>query len=148
LRVVNLSRNPLGDEGLRAIVYNLAFSPSIEQLDLSRVTATSGNESVAEALEKLFRICVTLTTLNCAFCSFLFIFDVNFFFIYTVWKTKVATSFTKNTILALGQNRSLTHLDISEIGTLSVAQVYFIQFRFRPINLLLISWVTLAKLWL
>jgi len=105
---LNLSRNSLAHSGLRAVIYNLAFSPSIQHLELSRITGSGGSPNelseLTEALSKLFRINSTLRYLN-------------------FWKTPVSSAFKSSVFEALGTNRALRHLDISEIGTVSNVQL-------------------------
>lgn len=107
LKVVKLAKNHLGDAGLRAIIYNLAFSPSLEVLDISRIENTSGDSSVSEALSKLFRISVTLNTLN-------------------MWRTNIASSLTSDTIDALANNRSITKLDLGHVGSINNNQLGYL----------------------
>lgn len=64
-----LSRNSLSPQGLAQMLYNLAFSPSLTELDLSCVTfspqanATVLNE-LGEALSKILTFNTTLLHLN------------------------------------------------------------------------------------
>jgi len=108
LKIVKLAKNNLGSAGLRAIIYNLAFSPSLEELDISRIENTSGDSSVSEALSKLFRISVTLNTLNCKY--FISLSPYHILTLHIVWKTNIARSLTADTIDALASNRSITKL--------------------------------------
>jgi len=94
---------------------------------LSRITGSGGSPNelseLTEALSKLFRINSTLRYLN-------------------FWKTPVSSAFKSSVFEALGTNRALRHLDISEIGTVSkysilLFQASFCSILFQLVNLFL-----------
>ena len=104
---LNLSKNRMDSTGMKAVIYNLAFSPCIEELTLTQVDlgAASGYPELTDPIAKMFKISSTLKKVN-------------------FWKTAgVSQAFGAGAIQALGENRSVTELDLSQIGALTSGQI-------------------------
>jgi len=92
LKYIRLSQNTFSTEGLCAIFRNLAYSDTIEQLELTRNDGyCDGN--VATELARLFEVNTSLR-----YCNF--------------YMTRINNFFSNQTLHALSQNRSLTELDV------------------------------------
>lgn len=80
------------------IIYNLAFSPRINHIDLTDCLKANSTQTV-EALFKLLKISGTIQTL-------------------LLGGTSIATKITKDFCMALGENKTLEHLNLDfPVGT-------------------------------
>eukprot|EP01016_Furgasonia_blochmanni_P017442 TRINITY_DN2022_c0_g2_i2.p1 TRINITY_DN2022_c0_g2~~TRINITY_DN2022_c0_g2_i2.p1 ORF type:complete len:1150 (+),score=280.83 TRINITY_DN2022_c0_g2_i2:75-3524(+) len=98
IQKIDIRGNNIGSQGLTSIVYNLAFSPSLQYLNLSRVNVDGNRNEFVEALYKLLRITTSLEILNLSLISGL--------------NPSINIEFMK----ALGEIKSLKLLDLSHSG--------------------------------
>lgn len=83
------------------IIYNLAFSPKINHIDITNVGKANSTQTV-EALFKLLKISGSIQTL-------------------LLGGTSIATNITKDFCVALGENKSIEHINLDFPSTTSPA---------------------------
>jgi len=102
LEILNLSSNTsLKPAGLTSVIYNLAFSPKLYYLDISRIPITSDFSNLVEAIYKLLRISASLEVLNLSYCG------------------SLNCNLPEQFFVALGEVRTLKKLDLSFSGSLN-----------------------------
>lgn len=65
--------------GVNPILYNLAFAPKIQSINISGVGGIHGNRDTAEAVYKLVKISGSLEYLNISDTGLFSVFDSNFY---------------------------------------------------------------------
>jgi len=101
IEVLNLSKNTsISHVGLNSIIYNLAFSPKLLQLDISHIPINTSPTNLIEALYKLLTISGSLEVLN-------------------LYRTgTLNTHLSEQFFIALGESRTLKRLNIGFSGEL------------------------------
>lgn len=92
LQIIKMGKNSNIGKGADAILYNLAFSPRITHIDLSDDMLNSSD--TAEAIYKLVKISGSLETL-------------------ILHNTQINNMLKEEFFIALGENKTLTHLNLN-----------------------------------
>ncbi|KAL9643758.1 hypothetical protein ABK040_016060 [Willaertia magna] len=92
LKKLKFEGNP-AQNGLKTILQNLAYSPSIQEIDASKISGTLDNG--VENVGKLLQLSITLKKIN-------------------FWKTNGASSLNKDVFYHLGKSSSVKELDMAE----------------------------------
>ena len=99
LKIFEIHNSSGLNNGLAAIIYNLAFSPNLEVLDIGN-TASNITETVV-SLYKLLKISASIQ------------------YIYAKYIANLNPSLSKEFWVALGENQTLRVLDLASSGTLN-----------------------------
>lgn len=98
IRKLNLSKNIATANGVAKVITNLSYNPCIEEINLSDMSKVGGrNDSLANALTKLFQLTVSLKEL-------------------ILWKTDISQSITDANMKKLSENQTLVVLDTGSSG--------------------------------